>query len=357
MPSTTVSNNKHRVMPHKSSPLIPGAQDTYSPVALSHEEIAELVARYIVSLEGYSPQSVGTYKRCLREFVYYVSSVDRRFRFTPACIERYREYLLHRKRRRRGTGVGLTEVAMSQYMTALRRLCQFMVEHGVLEKNPARLVSGGQRPMRYCRRALTLDELDRLLAVLDGDDEEHLRDRAMVLLMLGAGLSEVELHHMDIGDIERIGKLSIVRVRSKGKRLKTDTVLLPPPVVEALGRYIALFEPLEPQQPLFRSMSRRSRGKRLSIRWMHTAIEGRFVEAGIRSENDTLRLTPFSLRHTGGIILAESGVPIEHLMERWRIYWRPTAERYYKLAGTLGSDRRPDIQQHVLLTTRMRSSR
>lgn len=357
MPNTIVSNNKQPAMPRRSTLLIPGAEDTFTPVALSHEEIAELVARYIISLEGYSPQSVGTYKRCLREFVYYVASVDRRFRFTPACIERYREYLLHRKRRRRGSGVGLTEVAMSQYMTALRRFCQFLVECGVLEKNPARLVSGGKRPMRYHRRALTLDELDRLLAVLNGDDEEHLRDRAMVLLMLGAGLSEVELHHLDVGDIERIGKQSIARVRSKGKRLKTDTVLLPPAAVDALRRYMALFEPLEPQQPVFRSMSRRSHGKRLSIRWMHTAIEGRFEEAGIRSDKDTLRLTPFSLRHTGGIILAESGVPIEHLMERWRIYWRPTAERYYKLAGTLGSDRRPDIQQLVLVASRTRSSR
>ena len=337
-------------MNRKDVYLIPGVEETYPPVHLSQDEITDYIARFIVSHDGYSPHSVGTYKRCLREFVYYVTSIDRRFRFTPACVERYRDYLLHRKRRRRSIGVGLTEVATSQYLTALRRFCQYLVEQGVLVKNPARVVNGGKRSTQYHRRALTLEELNRLLSVLEGGDEENLRDRAMILLMLGAGLLEVELYHLDIGDIERRGKLWIARVQGKGKKHKTDTVSIPQPAAQALENYLALFEPCEPHQPVFRSMSRRSLGKRLSVRWMHAAIEARFLEAGIRSEHDSLRLTPLSLRHTGGIILAESGVTIEQFMERWRINWRPTAERYYILVGTFGSSSRPDIQQLVLLT-------
>lgn len=343
-------------MPAKPVPLIPGAREVFEPVSLTSHQISEYIARYIHSLRDYSPQSVGTYKRCLREFVYYVTSVDLKFRFTPACVERYREYLLYRKRRQRGRGVGLTEVAMSQYLTALRRFCQYLVEQGVLLKNPARLVSGGKRPSRYHRRWLTAEQLERLLAVVEGNDEEHLRDRAMVLLMLGAGLSEIELHHLDRGDFEKIGKVWYARVRGKGKRLKVERVAIPQPVMGAVHAYMALFPDAEPTEPVFRSMSKRSRGKRLSIRSMHVAVEQRLEEAGIRSEHDALRLTPFSLRHTGGIILAESGVPIEHLMERWRIYWRPTAERYYKLAGTVGSTNRPEIQQLVVIARQRRST-
>ncbi|GIV54522.1 MAG: integrase [Candidatus Kapaibacterium sp.] len=344
-------------MPRKELPLVPGAEEVFEPVSLSPADISEHVASYIVSLRDYSPQSVGTYKRCLREFVYYVTSIDRRFRFLPRDVERYRDYLLHRKRRRRGSGgVGLTEVAMSQYLTALRRFCQFLVERGILSKNPAREVSGGKRPMRYHRRALTLEQLDRLLATLNGEDEESRRDRAMILLMLGAGLSEVELHHLDVGDIERIGKRWYARVRGKGKRLKIERVFLPSIAVEAVQAYTALYPNAAPSDPVFRSLSKRSKGKRLSIRSMHVAIERRFILAGIRTEQDALRLTPFSLRHTGGIILAESGIPIEQLMERWRIYWRPTAERYYKLAGTLGSAARPDVQGLVGIEQRDRPS-
>lgn len=340
-------------MPRKRLPLVPGAEEIFPPVRIPLEQVNEYIAQYIISLRDYSPQSQGTYKRCLREFAYYISSVDKHFRFTPACVERYRDYLLRRKRRHRGHGRGLTEVAMSQYLTALRRFCQFLVDRAVLEKNPARLVSGGHRPMRYTRRALTLEQLDHLLTVLsNGDTEEFRRDRAMILLMLGAGLSEIELHYLDYGDIEQVGRQWYARVRSKGKRLKIDRVALPPPAVEALEAYMTLYQDREPDQPLFRSMSRRSRGKRLSIRSMHLAIEERFEQAGIRTDADALRLTPFSLRHTGGIILAECGVPIEQLMERWRIYWRPTAERYYKLAGTLGSQERPDIQALVLLRSK-----
>lgn len=344
-------------MSPKRVPLVPGAEDVFEPVVLTPSELSEQVASYIVSLRDYSPQSIGTYKRCLREFVYYVTSVDRRFRFTPKDIERYRDYLLHRKRRRRGSGgVGLTEVAMSQYLTVVRRFCQFLVERGILQKNPARLVSGGKRPMRYHRRALTLEQLDHVLEAVSGEDEESRRDRALILLMLGAGLSEVELHHLDVGDIERVGRRWFARVRGKGKRLKVERVIIPAAAVEAVHAYTAFYPDAAPTDPVFRSLSRRSRGKRLSIRSMHVAIEQRFIQAGIRSEQDALRLTPFSLRHTGGIILAESGIPIEQLMERWRIYWRPTAERYYKLAGTLGSHARPDLQRLVGLELHSRSS-
>ncbi|MCS6999519.1 MAG: tyrosine-type recombinase/integrase [Bacteroidota bacterium] len=342
-------------MPAKRTLLIPGAEDVFEPVVLTPHQIAEYIARYIYTIRNYSPQSIGTYKRCLREFVYYVASVDRAFRFTPACVERYRDYLLRRKRRQRGKGVGLTEVAMSQYLTALRRFCEFLVVEGVLTKNPARSVSGGKRPSRYHRRALTLAELDALLSVLDGNTEEIIRDRAMILLMLGAGLSEIEIHNLDIGDFECVGKVWYARVRGKGKHLKVEKVAIPQPAMEAIEQYRSLFGEQEPTAPLFRSMSKRSRGKRLSIRSIHVAIEEQYQRAGIRDEHDKLRLTPFSLRHTGGIILAESGVPIEYLMERWRIYWRPTAERYYKLAGTLGSNQRPDIQQLVLIPRHRRT--
>ncbi len=344
-------------MSRKPLVLVPGAEEEFEPVVLSPDVLSEHIARYILSLRDYSPQSVGTYKRCLREFVYYVTSVERRFRFTAKDVERYREYLLHRKRRRRGAGgVGLTEVAMSQYMTALRRFCSYLVEVGVLAKNPARLVTGGKRPTRYHRRALTLEQLDRLLAVLNGEDEESRRDRALILLMLAAGLSEVELHHLDVGDMHRIGRRWYADVRGKGKRLKVERVFIPPAAVEAVQSYTALYPEAVATDPVFRSVSRRSKGKRLSIRSMHVAIERRFIQAGIRTEQDALRLTPFSLRHTGGIILAESGMPIEQLMERWRIYWRPTAERYYKLAGTLGSATRPDLQRLLGLEHHHRSS-
>lgn len=336
-------------MARKRELLVPGARDVFEPVQMTPSEISEHVARFIVSLRDYSQQSIGTYKRCLREFVYYTTSVEKRFRFLPEDIERYRDYLLHRKRRLKAGRVGLTEVAMSQYLTALRRFCHYLVESGILAKNPARLVSGGKRPSRHHRRALTIEQLDCLFRVLDGEEEEHCRDRALVLLMLGAGLSEVELHHLDIGDFERIGKMWYARVRGKGRRLKVERTVIPQPVMDVVERYMAFYPDASPNDPLFRSLSKRSRGKRLSIRSMHLAIEQRMIEAGIRTDDDALRLTPFSLRHTGGIILAEAGVPIEHLMERWRIYWRPTAERYYKLAGTLQSDTRPDIQRYVVV--------
>ncbi len=75
----------------------------------------------------------------------------------------------------------------------------------------------------------------------------------------------------------------------------------------------------------------------MSIRGVREAIGQRLKNSGVKKGRD-LKLTPFSLRHTAGILLAEAGTPVEELMRRMRIEWRPTAMLYYKQKGKLAND-------------------
>ncbi len=278
-----------------------------------------------------------TYKRTLREFAYFFTR-DRHFFFRPRDVERYRRYLVRIKR--------LELASVATYMTALRRFCQYLVDCGLLQRNPARRVPGARRAQHHSRIFLTAAELRRLLESIEPTTLVGLRDRALVLMMLGCACSERELAMADVGDIHRRGKRWIIYVQGKGRRAKDEAVPIPPKVYEAVRAYIEARGELSPQDPLFVSYSRRAYGQRISVRGIREIVNQRLRESNIKGER-RLRLTPFSLRHTAGILLAESGASVEEIMQRMRIRWRPTAMLYFRQRGRVGSD--AELQQLVQL--------
>lgn len=316
-------------------------KDSFSPVNMTLSELNTHIDSFLKSLEGKSKETVGTYQRCLRAFVLFFVG-DGNFKFLVKDVERYKKHLLVEKK--------MTEVSMSQFLTAVRRFCTYLVETGILEKNPAKRVNGGKRPSKHTRTILTLDELDALLKTVDGDSHDQKRDKAIILCMLGCGLSELELTRMLIGDIHHTNTGWRVNVLSKGKTVKDESVPIPKPIYDAIQAYLfARGKDTTPEHLVFKTYGKKkSKEGFMGLRTMRTFVTTRLNESGVKQGRD-LRLTPFSLRHTGGVILAESGCTIEYIMSRLRLEWRPTAERYMLQKGKLQSQDRPDITQYVLI--------
>ena len=137
-----------------------------------------------------------------------------------------------------------------------------------------------------------------------------------------------------------------LRVQGKGKSVKSEIVDVPPQTAEAIHNYVESRGELQPHQPLFASNSNRTKHKNMSVRGIREAISIRLEASNVKQGRD-LRLTPFSLRHTAGILMAESGFSVEQVMERMRIEWRPTALLYFKQAGLLHSETKPDSKEYV----------
>lgn len=313
-----------------------GAEE-FTPVRLRLQELLEYVAGFLASCEQKSQETRATYSRSLREFLYFFTR-DRRFFFRPRDVERYRTYLVRIKK--------LKPASVATYMTALRRLCQYLVDRGVLQRNPARRVPGARRAQHHSRLFLRAAELEQLLASIETSTLVGLRDRAIILMMLGCACSERELTAADVGDIRRKSGRWVIYVQGKGRRTKDEAVPIPPKVYEAITAYLAARGAVEPTDPLFVSHSPRGRGQRMSVRGMREVVNQRLRASGIKRERDR-RLTPFSLRHTAGLLLVESGASVEELMQRMRIRWRPTAMLYVRQRGKVGSG--PELQSLVRL--------
>jgi integrase/recombinase XerC len=300
---------------------------TGSQLRLTLKELVDHYEGFLQQLERKSPETHGTYQRALRTFVSWFP-VDRRFLFRTRDVERYRRYLVEKR--------NLKEVSVGTYITALRRFCQYLIDVGVLDENPAADVVGGRRPERHSRTFLTYPEVERLLDAIDPSTLQGARDLALIQSMLGCALSERECILADVGDIVRRGGAAVIRVQGKGRSVKDETVPVPPMVLASIDEYLERRfadddDDLERSSaPLFASLSNRTTGQRMTSRGMREAVNRWLVESGVKGERDRT-LTPFSLRHTAGLMMVDSGATIEELMRRMRIEWRPTAQLYFRL--------------------------
>jgi site-specific recombinase XerD len=314
-------------------------EETYTPVRLSLAALHEHIAGFIALSEQHKrKETAGTYRRALKEFLVFFTR-DRKFLFTIKDVERYRKHLLTRN---------FSDASVATYMTALRRLCQYLVESGVIERNPARHVAGAKRPQSHSRNFLFIPEIAQLLESLDTRTFLGARDNAIIRLMLGSACSEIELRAMNIGDIQKQGNRWQMFVQGKGKGIKDTRTWVPQTAYQAIQHYLSVRGTYTEQDPLFISMSNRSKNARMTIRGIRQTVVDRIAESGI-TEGHNRKLSPFCIRHTSGLLLAESGATPEEIMQRMRIEWRPTAMLYIKKKGKLLSEQSPEALSYIAL--------
>lgn len=275
-------------------------------------------AGFVRSLSSSRPETRGTYERALRGFIRWFPQ-DGNFRFQIEDVERYKRHLTSKKK--------LSKVSVSTYLTALRRFCEYLVKNMVLKANPARFVDGNKRPLVHSRGTLRPDEVQTLFGAIDDDGKLGVRDYAMAKLMLGCGLSEIEIIRANIGDITVMSGTASLIVQGKGRRRKDERVVLPEDVKNAIDRYLAQRSRKANTEPLFVSAGNRTQGLRLSTRGVRDRINYYLHKAGLR-QGKRRRITPYSLRHTAAIMMADAGANADEIRRRMRLGTIATAMLY-----------------------------
>ncbi|HYE94615.1 MAG TPA: tyrosine-type recombinase/integrase, partial [Rubricoccaceae bacterium] len=289
------------------------------PLRLSLTELQRRIERFAGEfLKGKSPETVGTYRRALHEFERWFAAQRGRFLFRPEDVEAYKAYLMEERK--------LSQVSVSTYLTALRRLCQYLADTGELPENPARSVKGNRRPDSHTRGVLTEDEIARLLDAADTTTLLGLRDRALAALMLYAGLAEIELVRADREDLDQTLLGWFLRVQGKGHTVKDQQVPLDPPALEPLLAYLNARGRVRPEEPLFTGHGHRADGERLNTRSVRTRINTLLQAAGLKRPG----ITPHSLTHTAALIWLNDGMDLEEVRRRMRHGTLDTTMIYFR---------------------------
>jgi integrase/recombinase XerC len=207
---------------------------------------------------------------------------------------------------------GLEPSSVGRKLAALRSCFRFLVRRGVLERNPARELTGPRQP-RPLVSFLPHDEAAQLVEgrAIGGPARE--RDRAILELLYASGLRVSELCGLDVDALDRAGQT--VRVLGKGR--KERIVPYGAPAARALQGWLARRG--ERPGPLFTG----ARGGRLGVRAVHTLVRRAARAAGL-----TRRVSPHTLRHTFATHLLDGGADLRMIQELLGHSRLSTTQRY-----------------------------
>jgi integrase/recombinase XerC len=219
-------------------------------------------------------------------------------------------------------GLGKTSVARA--LAAVRSLYRWLAQEGVVEQNPAALVSTPKLP-RKLPRVPTIEEMN---SVLDGQMPEVAafpeRDRLMLELLYSCGIRNSELVGINLGDIRLSGEAILIRGKGKKERYVPfgDAVRLALlAYLPARQRMLFEFRKVSPALLVNR------RGGRLTTRSVGRIIKKIAVAKGLSPD-----VHPHTLRHAFGTHLLEEGADLRAIQEMLGHERLSTTQRYTQLS-------------------------
>jgi integrase/recombinase XerD len=200
---------------------------------------------------------------------------------------------------------GLSAATIRRRVAAVRSFFRHLVLLGVRSDNPAAELELPRRTRRL-PRTLSVGEAARLIEASTGTTPRHLRDRALVELLYGAGLRVSEAIGLDRAGIDLDERI----VRCVGKGNKERLVPIGREAADALRRYLAHGRPYldrrhRPQ--LFLN----AQGGPLTRAGVFLVLRRLAAKAGLEPE----RIHPHLLRHSFATHLLEGGADLRSVQE------------------------------------------
>ncbi len=219
---------------------------------------------------------------------------------------------------------GLGKASVARSLAAVRSLYHWLAQEGLVEQNPAALVSTPKLPKKL-PRVPTIEEMN---TVLDGQMPEVAsfpdRDRLMLELLYGCGIRNSELIGINLDDI----RLSAEAILIRGKGKKERYVPFGDSVKTALASYLpARQELLAGSKKNVTALLINQRGGRLTTRSVGRIIKKIAVAKGLSPD-----VHPHTLRHAFGTHMLEEGADLRAIQEMLGHERLATTQRYTQLS-------------------------
>jgi len=261
-----------------------------------------------------SPHTIKAYTGDLDNFAAYVSARNWKS-IDHVTIRGFLSHLYEK---------GLSKTSVARSLAAVRSLYRWLAQEGVVDQNPAALVSTPKLPKKL-PRVPTIEEMN---TVLDGQMPEVAafpeRDRLMFELLYGCGIRNSELVGISLDDI-RLGAEAIL-IRGKGK--KERYVPFGDEVKSALAAYLpARQQMLGARKKNTNALLVNQRGGRLTTRSVGRIVKKIAVAKGLPPD-----VHPHTLRHAFGTHMLEEGADLRAIQEMLGHERLSTTQRYTQLS-------------------------
>ncbi len=200
---------------------------------------------------------------------------------------------------------------MARKIATLRSFYKWADRRGVADGNPMTLIRTPRQGKRL-PKAITIEQVERLLAAPDDNDVLGRRDRAMLETLYSTGIRVSELVGLDAGDLNLAGE----SLQVSGKGRKERIVPLGSHALAAVARYlemlrndprfVRLVTDAKPPLPLFLN----KHGGRLSSRSVRRKLDKYLREVGLDPT-----ISPHTLRHSFATHLLDNGADLRSVQE------------------------------------------
>ena len=252
---------------------------------------------------GRAASTVSGYRRDVANFLEWLdSSEEQLLTAQESDITAYVAHLKHADR---------APSPVARATVAIRSFFRFLAAEKMIETDPGASVEVPNVP-RGLPKALTLQQIESLMASPVGDDPAAHRDRAILEVLYGCGLRIGELVALSLVDVDLDGEL--LRVFGKGRRERI--VPLGRPAHAAVSQWMSgpgrdavltrRTGVTQAEDALFLNQ----RGSRISRQGAWMVVRGHGNRVGLGVE-----LTPHVLRHSCATHMLENGAEIRYVQE------------------------------------------
>jgi integrase/recombinase XerC len=284
------------------------------------DSLRRQVQDYLDSLarENASAHTLRNYETELVQFVDYLRPKDGT---TPAAADI--DVLIIREWMADLFDRGLSTVSIRRKLAALRSFFRHLQRTGVVDNNPAKLVST-PKMAKTLPRVMTAEHAATLLEATpekaDTMARPHpSRDIAILELLYGTGVRVSELVGMDVADVDLTERWILVR----GKGRKERQVPLGSKAAEALQKYLAERQPAPDERAVFLN----HRGTRLSDRAVRMIVK--LYSTAILGDSS---VHPHSFRHSYATHLLADGADLRSIQELLGHARLSTTQKYTQVA-------------------------
>lgn len=200
----------------------------------------------------------------------------------------------------------LSPRSLRRIVSGIRALYRYLVIEGYVEHNPALLIEPPQIGL-HLPQVLSVEEIDSMIAAIDPDSREALRDHALIETLYGCGLRVSEVINLEISrlNLDR-GYLSVV-----GKGSKERIV----PFGEITADVLRLWldersrGKIRPGEENYVFLAPRT-GARITRMRVFDIVKRLAASAGIRRD-----VSPHTLRHSFASHLLEGGANLRAIQQ------------------------------------------
>ena len=277
------------------------ASEVVQAVVTGIETAADAFLRHVSIERGLSRNTVAAYRRDLGAYVGWLADagVDDPRRVTAADVASFAHHLATRAES------PLTASSMARMLSTVRGLHRFMLEEGLVDDDVARETRPPKIPSRL-PKAISIEQVQALLAATDGDELRQIRDKALLELLYATGARVSEAVDLNVDDV-----IDDDIVRLTGKGSKQRIVPLGSYARAAIDAYLVRARPVlsargKATPALFLGL----RGQRVSRQSAWAILRSAAERAGVTAE-----ISPHTLRHSFATHLLDGGADVRVVQE------------------------------------------